>query len=94
METAIRQHWGIENSLDWTLDVTFWEDACPVRSLHATHNLGLVRRFAVNTLNREATFKRSLRQKSKRATMDNNYMLTLLVAALPASTDKLQSSCQ
>jgi predicted transposase YbfD/YdcC len=91
---AIRQHWGIENSLHWTLDVTFGEDACRVRSLHAPHNLGLVRRFAVNTLNRESTFKRSLRQKSKRAAMDNDYMLTLLAAALPEPNHELQSSCQ
>lgn len=91
---AIRQHWGIENSLHWTLDVTFGEDACRVRSLHAPHNLGLVRRFALNTLNRESTFKRSLRQKSKRAAMDNDYMLTLLAAALSAPTQELQSICQ
>jgi len=80
---AIRQHWGIENSLHWTLDVTFGEDDCRVRSLHAPHNLALLRRFAVNTLNRESTFKRSLKQKSKRAAMDDAYMLTLLAAALP-----------
>lgn len=48
---AIRQHWGIENSMHWTLDVTFGEDACRIRSLHAPHNLALLRRFAVNTLN-------------------------------------------
>jgi len=40
------------------------------------HNLALLRRFAVNTLNRESTFKRSLKQKSKRAAMDDAYMLT------------------
>jgi predicted transposase YbfD/YdcC len=80
---AIRQYWGIENSLHWTLDVTFEEDDCRVRSLHAPHNLALVRRFALNALNCESTFKRSLRQKSKRAAMDNDYMLTLLAAALP-----------
>ena len=48
---AIRAHWGIENSLHWTLDVTFGEDACRVRSGHAPHNLALLRRFAVNALN-------------------------------------------
>lgn len=26
---AIRLHWGIENQLHWSLDVTFAEDACP-----------------------------------------------------------------
>jgi len=41
---AIRQHWGIENGLHWILDVTFGEDACRVRSLHAPHNLALLRR--------------------------------------------------
>ena len=82
---AIRQHWGIENSLHWTLDVTFAEDDCRVRSLHAPHNLALLRRFALNALNREDTSKRSLRQKSKRAGMDDLYMLTVLAAALPDS---------
>jgi predicted transposase YbfD/YdcC len=82
---AIRQHWGIENSLHWVLDVTLNEDACRVRSLHAPHNLALVRRFALNILNCERTFKGSLKQKSKRAAMDNRYMLTLLASAFPAS---------
>lgn len=83
---AIRQHWGIENSLHWVLDVTFNEDACRVRSLHAPHNLALVRRFALNILNCEHTFKGSLKQKSKRAAMDNRYMLTLLASAFPTFT--------
>jgi len=91
---AIRQHWGIENSLHWTLDVTFGEDACRVRSLHAPHNLALLRRFAVNILNRESTFKRSLKQKSKRAAMDDAYMLTLLAAALPQPHQEPQPSFQ
>jgi predicted transposase YbfD/YdcC len=83
---AIRQHWGIENSLHWVLDVTFNEDACRVRSLHAPHNLALVRRFALNILNCEHTFKGSLKQKSKRAAMDNRYMLTLLASAFSTPT--------
>ena len=83
---AIRQHWGIENSLHWVLDVTFNEDACRVRSLHAPHNLALVRRFALNILNCEHTFKVSIKQKSKRAAMDNRYMLTLLASAFPTFT--------
>jgi predicted transposase YbfD/YdcC len=85
---AIRQHWSIENSLHWVLDVTFNEDACRVRSLHAPHNLALVRRFALNILNCEHTFKGSLKQKSKRAAMDNRYMLTLLASAFPPATTR------
>jgi predicted transposase YbfD/YdcC len=92
--SAIRQHWGIENSLHWTLDVTFAEDACRVRSLHAPQNLALVRRFALNTLNRESTFKRSLKQKSRRAAMDDAYMLQLLAAAFPDSPQDSHPACQ
>ncbi|MEP0854168.1 MULTISPECIES: ISAs1 family transposase [Cyanophyceae] len=91
---AIRQHWGIENSLHWTLDVTFAEDGCRVRSLPAPHNLALLRRFAVNALNREATGKRSLRQKSKQAAMDDTYMLTVLAAALPDPIENLDPICK
>lgn len=92
--SAIRQHWGIENSLHWTLDVTWAEDDCRVRSLHAPHNLALLRRFALNSLNRESTFKRSLKQKSQRAAMDDAYMLAVLAAALPNPNENLQPSCQ
>ena len=35
----IRLHWGVENGLHWTLDLTFSEDACRVRTSHAPQNL-------------------------------------------------------
>jgi predicted transposase YbfD/YdcC len=75
---AIRKHWGIENEAHWTLDVTFSEDACRIRSFHSPQNFALLRRIALNVLNREQTYKRSLTQKSKRAAMDNDYMLMVL----------------
>lgn len=91
---AIRLHWGIENGLHWTLDVTFHEDACRVRTGHAPQNLSLLRRIALNALNLEQSFKRSNRQKSNRAAMDNNYMLTILAACLSSYNDASQSACQ
>ncbi len=39
--SAIRQHWGIENSVHWTLDVTFHEDECRIRSVHSPQNFAL-----------------------------------------------------
>lgn len=86
---AIRQHWGIENSQHWVLDVTEGEDACRVRSLHAPQNLARLRRFALNALNRESTCKRSLKQKSKQTAMNDDYMLKVLAASLP---DRVQDS--
>jgi len=91
---AIRLHWGVENGLHWTLDVTFNEDACRVRTGHAPQNLALLRRIALNALNREQSFRRSNRQKSNRAAMDNNYMLTILAACLSQHDDPLKSACQ
>ncbi len=75
---AIRTHWGIENQVHWTLDVTFNEDHCRIRSCNSPRNLALLRRMALNALNQEKSLKRSLRQKMKRAAMNNNYMMTVL----------------
>jgi predicted transposase YbfD/YdcC len=89
---TIRGHWGIENSLHWTLDVTFSEDACRVRCLHAPQNLAILRRFALNALERESSCRRSLAQKSKRAAMSDSYMLSVLAASFPLPNP--EPSCQ
>ncbi len=87
--SAIRQHWGIENSVHWTLDVTFHEDECRIRSLHSPQNFALLRRIALNALERETSFRRSIRQKSRRAAMNDRYMLSVLAAAVSNSTSLL-----
>jgi len=86
---AIRSHWGVENSLHWSLDVIFAEDASRIRSGHSPQNFSLLRRFALNALNRESTLKRSNRQKSTRASMNNNYMLAVLEACFPSHSSLL-----
>jgi predicted transposase YbfD/YdcC len=69
---AIRKYWGIENEVHWTLDCTFTEDACRICSFNSPRNFALLRRFALNSLNCEKTYKRSLRQKIKRTAIDHN----------------------
>lgn len=64
------------------------------RTGHAPQNLALLRRIALNALNREQSLKRSNRQKSHRAAMDNNYMLKILAACLSQHDDVSQSACQ
>ena len=46
LAAAIRQHWAIENGLNWVLDVTFGEDASRVREPHAARNMAVLRRMA------------------------------------------------
>jgi predicted transposase YbfD/YdcC len=92
---AIRKHWGIENEAHWTLDCTFSEDACRIRSFHSPENFALLRRFALNALNCEKTYKRSLRQKMKRTAMDNNYMIRVLSCCFIDNTlDSSDCLCQ
>ena len=82
---AIRQHWGIENQLHWTLDVTFGEDSSRVRQGHGPENLGLLRRLALNALNQEQSFKGSIASKRRRAGWNNDYLLQVLQACKPQS---------
>jgi predicted transposase YbfD/YdcC len=46
----VRGHWAIENTLHWTLDMTFHEDLSRVRKGHGAQNMALVRKFAFNKL--------------------------------------------
>ena len=50
LSQTIRGHWSIENTLHWTLDVTFQEDLSRVRKGHGAQNMALVRKFAFNKL--------------------------------------------
>ena len=63
---AIRTHWGIENQVHWTLDVTFNEDKSRIRSCHSPHNFALLRRMALNALNLEKT-QRAIAATKKQA---------------------------
>jgi len=85
LANAVRSHWQIENTLHWTLDVTFREDASRIRKGHAAENFALLRRLSVNLLKHEKTFKGSLRMKRYKAALDNNYLLKILAASRPES---------
>lgn len=78
----IRGHWSIENQLHWSLDVVFKEDACRTRIGNGPRNLGLLRRLAVSLLNQEKTYKVSLKRKRYRALLNNDYLCSVLAAAL------------
>jgi len=55
---GIRGHWGIENTLHWTLDVTFQEDLSRVRKGNGAQNMALVRKFAFNKLRAAPPFRK------------------------------------
>lgn len=82
MLEIIRSHWGIENSLHWTLDVTYKEDESRIRQGHSAENFALLRRLTVSLLNQEKSFKGSQRMKRYKAAMDNEYLLKILCAGI------------
>lgn len=78
---AIRAHWGIENTLHWTLDVVFNEDQSRVRTDHAPQNMAIVRHVAVNALNKakKSQFSGvSLKALRKKAGWGNETLRTIL----------------
>lgn len=77
----IREHWSVENSLHWRLDMTFGEDRSRVRQRNGAINLSALRKLALGLLKREPTqSKMSVRRKRRRATMDMGYLLKVLIS--------------
>ncbi len=75
---AIRDHWGIENSVHWVLDVAFNEDRSRVRKDHAPENLAVIRRIALNLLRKEKSAKGGLQAKRLQCGWDENYFFKVL----------------
>jgi len=75
---AVRGHWAIENTLHWSLDVSFAEDQCRVRTGYAAENLAILRHISLNLLKQETTKKRGIKSKQKAAGWDHSYLLKLL----------------
>ncbi|MCK5170193.1 MAG: ISAs1 family transposase [Bacteroidales bacterium] len=76
--TYIRQHWGVENSLHWTLDVTFREDDQRKRNGKAAENFALIQKIALNLLKSEDSKKISIKNKRLKAAWDNDFLLKIL----------------
>ena len=55
MNDAARAHWGIENQLHWRLDVVFNEDGGCIRNDNAAENIDILRKWALNVLQRAKT---------------------------------------
>jgi len=65
LNSSIRQHWRVENSLHWCMDVVFGDDQMRARTHHAAHNFAVMRHFAMNMI-RLAPVKKKGGMKVKR----------------------------
>ena len=76
---ALRNHWGIENSLHWQLDVNFDEDDNRVTKRHAAENLALIRRLTRSLLYAHPA-KLSVAKKQFAAALDPDFLGEILQA--------------
>ncbi len=79
LNTAIRQHWGIENKLHWVLDVAFGEDARRKRAANAAQNFSLLNRIAWNLIRKDKSTKGSVRAKRLQTAWDYTFLWQLMV---------------
>jgi len=76
---GLRNHWGIENSLHWQLDVTFQEDRNRVTRRNAAENLALLRRLTLSLLQAHPA-KLSIAKKRFAAALDPSFLEEILRA--------------
>jgi predicted transposase YbfD/YdcC len=75
---AIRSHWGVENALHWSLDVTFREDDSRKRADNSAQNFALVRKIALNLLKADKSIKIGIKGKRLKAGWDTQYLHKIL----------------
>jgi len=75
---AIRNHWGIENELHWTLDMAFNEDRARHRARNTAANMSTLRHFALSIIKRDPNRKLGVANARKIAGFKRDYLVTLI----------------
>ena len=75
---AVRGHWRIENTLHWSLDMTFREDESRIRDRNLADNLAWLRRLAL-TLLKQHPGKQSMAMKRRIAGWNVGFLTQLLM---------------
>lgn len=75
---STRQHWAVENSLHWVLDVAFNEDQSRARQGFAAENLATARQIALNLLKQDTTAKIGIKNRRKGCGWSQRYLEHIL----------------
>ena len=80
--SAVREHWGIENKLHWILDVAFGEDKSNKRAGHAAENYSFVSKIALNLLKQHDDHRGakrvSIKTRRKKSSWSKDYLMAVL----------------
>jgi predicted transposase YbfD/YdcC len=74
---AVRRHWGIENSLHWSLDMTYREDESRVRNRTFAENLSWLRRLTLGLI-KQHPGKQSNIMKRRMAGWSPDFLMQVL----------------
>jgi predicted transposase YbfD/YdcC len=74
---VVRQHWQVENSLHYLLDVTFKEDDSRVRKGNGPENLAMIRRLALSLM-KQHPGKGSMKKKHFREGLSDEFLLQII----------------
>ena len=76
---AVRNHWGIENTCHWSLDVTFREDESRTREPNARENMAWLNRFTLSLLKQHKN-KQTLAMNRRSCGWNPKFLLEVLTA--------------
>lgn len=75
---AKRNHWSVENSLHWVLDMAFREDECRAGKDYSAENFNVLHQLAFNILKSDKSFKGSFPDKQFKCMLDSDYLDKIL----------------
>jgi predicted transposase YbfD/YdcC len=78
--TAIRSHWGIENSCHWSLDLTYREDESRIQNKHMRENFAWLRRLTLSLL-KQHPGRESVAMKRRSCGWSDDFMMEVLTGA-------------
>ena len=78
MQQAVRQHWGVENGLHWTIDMAFKEDDSRIRTGQAPANMATLRHIALNLIRGDESRKVGVKISRMKAGWSTGYLERLL----------------
>ena len=78
LQQAVREHWGVENNLHWTIDMAFREDESRIRTGNAPSNMAVLRHIALNLIRGDKDRKVGIKISRHKAGWSTDYLEKLL----------------
>lgn len=79
---VVRQHWGIENSLHYVLDISFRDDDSRIRKGNAPENIAIIKHAALNLLQKSKRPRESIKGLRKVAAWDESRLTDIFTKIL------------